>query len=157
MHKLLKTLFLLAAVFTCHTAVMAADFRSTAVSPAVMYDAPSVKSGALFIFGAGVPMERISSIQGWERVRDAQGSIGWMQGSDLSDTRMLQIRVPLAKIYEQASDSSSVVFEAQSDVLLVLDEQASSPATTLFPGWVRVYHKEDDQRGFIRISEVFGL
>ncbi|MDR2173035.1 MAG: hypothetical protein LBE32_02350 [Burkholderiales bacterium] len=134
----------------------AADFRTINSTPTILYDAPSQKARALFLYGSGVPVELISSIEGWSKVRDAQGSIGWVERSKLTDKRALQVRGSLAQIRSQPSDNAPMVFEAEENVLLELDEAATSPTTTLTPGWVRVRH-QDGATGYVRISSIFGL
>ncbi len=146
-------IFLGCLVFCCF-AVQAAEFR-TVEKTTVMYDGPSQKARALFIYGAGVPVEMVSSIEGWNKVRDAQGTIGWLEQSTLGHRRLLQVR-QRAEIRAQPSDSAPLVFEADQDVLLHLDEAATSAVDTLTPGWARVRH-EGGQSGYIRIDRIFGL
>ncbi|MDR1529330.1 MAG: hypothetical protein LBS40_02850 [Burkholderiales bacterium] len=134
----------------------AADFRAVEKAPTVMYDAPSQKARALFIYGAQTPLELISSIEGWCKVRDAQGSIGWLEQEALGDRNYLQVRVARADVRAQPSDSADLVFEAEQNVLLKLDEAATSPTNTLTPGWVRIRH-DGGQNGYVRIDRIFGL
>jgi Uncharacterized protein conserved in bacteria len=132
----------------------AAEFRAVDKT-AVMFDAPSQKARALFIYGAGVPVEIVSSIEGWSKVRDAQGTVGWLEHDALGNQRMLQVRQH-AEVRAQPTDSAALVFEAEQDVLLHLDENATSATKTLTPGWVRVRH-EGGQVGYVRIDRIFGL
>ena len=136
--------------------VAAADYRVTSEPATVFYDAPSAKSRALFVFGRDVPMEVLVNVEGWTKVRDLSGSIGWVPGKSLSDKRVLQIRVPLADIRANPDDSAPLVFRAEQNVLLEMAESATSPATTATPGWVRVRHR-DGQIGFVRFTQVYGL
>ncbi|MDR2711169.1 MAG: hypothetical protein LBB65_07605 [Burkholderiales bacterium] len=137
-------------------AAHAADFQTINSAPAVLYDAPSQKARPLFLYGNGVPVELISSIEGWSKIRDAQGTIGWVERPKLTDKRALQVRVARAQIRAQPADDAPLVFEAEENVLLDLDEAATSPMTTLTPGWVRVRHR-DGASGYVRINSVFGL
>ncbi|MDR0769966.1 MAG: hypothetical protein LBE75_02015 [Burkholderiales bacterium] len=145
-------LLLIASIGVAH----AADFQMINSTPTVLYDAPSQKARPLFLYGSGVPVELVSVIEGWSKVRDAQGAIGWVERSKLTDKRALQVRVPLAQVRAQPADGAPVIFEAEENVLLELDEAATSPATTLTPGWVRVRH-QDGQNGHVRIGSIFGL
>ncbi|MDR0587501.1 MAG: hypothetical protein LBG61_00775 [Burkholderiales bacterium] len=135
----------------------AAEFRSVDKPPAVLYDAPSQKARGLFIYGAGTPLEVLSSIEGWHKVRDKEGSIGWVERAVLADRRILQVRVAKADAREQATDAAPIAFEAEQDDLLFLDEPARSPAEAEFPGWVRVQNVQTNRTGYIRIDRVFGL
>jgi SH3-like domain-containing protein len=157
MRKLLLLTFFALALGA--TQVFAADFKSVSVEngPAVMYDAPSAKARPLFLYGAAVPLEIITSIEGWSRVRDAQGSLGWVPQSELSDTRMLQVRVPVAQVHAQPDAASPVVFEVEQDVLLQLDTSIAPGQQPTLAGWASVIYPQDGQRGYIQISQVFGL
>jgi SH3-like domain-containing protein len=134
----------------------AADFRATADAANVLYDAPSSRAKPLFVYGRDVPVESLVAVEGWTKVRDASGTIGWMQSKSLSDKRMLVVRGPGADVHAAPDDASPVVFRADRDVLLELAEPAVSPATTATPGWVKVRHR-DGQTGYVHLAQVFGL
>ncbi len=135
---------------------LAADYRVTADAPAVLYDAPSAKAKPLFVYGRDVPMEVLVSVEGWTKVRDSGGTIGWLSAKTLSDKRMLLVRVPSAEVRANAEESAALVFRAEQNVLLELAESAASASATASPGWVKVRHR-DGQTGYVRISQVFGL
>jgi SH3-like domain-containing protein len=134
----------------------ASDYRITADAPAVLYDAPSAKAKPLFVYGRDVPMEVLVSVEGWTKVRDSSGTIGWFSAKSLSDKRMLLVRAPSADVRANPDESAAVVFRAEQNVLLELAEAAASASTTASPGWVKVRHR-DGQTGYVRISQVFGL
>jgi SH3-like domain-containing protein len=134
----------------------AAEFRVTADAPAVLYDAPSAKAKPLFVYGRDVPFEVLVNVEGWTKVRDSGGSIGWIASKGLADKRVLLVRAPMADIRANPDEGAPIVFRAEHNVLLELAESASSPATTATPGWVKVRHR-DGQTGFVRLPQVFGL
>jgi SH3-like domain-containing protein len=136
--------------------VAAADFRATADPAAILYDAPSARARPLFVYGRDVPVETLVSVEGWTKIRDAAGTIGWLQNKSLSDKRMVVVRTPTAEVRATADEGSPVVFRAERDVLLELAEPAASAATTAMPGWLKVRHR-DGQTGYIRLSQVFGF
>jgi SH3-like domain-containing protein len=138
------------------TIAVAAEFRVTADQPTVLYDGPSSKAKPLFLYGRDVPVELIVTVEGWSKVRDAGGTIGWIDRKGLGDKRMVVVRAPVAEIRAAGDDASAVVFRAERDVLLEIAEAASSSANTSVPGWVKVKHR-DGASGFVRISQVFGL
>jgi len=137
-------------------AVVAAEYRSTAEQPTTLYDGPSAKAKPQFLYGRDVPVEVIVTVEGWTKVRDAGGTIGWIERKALSDKRMLLVRVPVADVRAGADDASPVVFRAEQSVLLEMNETAASAGSTANPGWVRVRHR-DGQAGFVRITQLFGL
>ena len=134
----------------------AADFRSTRDAATMLYDAPSARAKPLFVYGRDVPVESLVMVEGWTKVRDSSGTIGWMQSKSLAEKRMLIVRAPGADVHATPEDKSPLVFRADRDVLLELAEPASSPAATANPGWVKVRHR-DGQSGYVRIAQVFGL
>ena len=134
----------------------ASDFRSTVEPATVLYDAPSVKSKPLFVLGRDTPLEVIVPVEGWTKVRDASGTIGWVEKKAVTDRRSLVVRVPVAEIHANPDDATPLVFRAEQNVLLELAEPASGATTTVTPGWVKVRHR-DGQSGFVRITQVFGL
>lgn len=135
----------------CH-----ADYRATGNPATILYDAPSARAKPLFVYGRDVPVEVLVSVEGWTKVRDASGTIGWIASQSLSDRRMLEVRAPGADVRAAADDSAPVVFRADADVLLEIAEPATSPATAAVPGWVKVRHR-DGQTGFVRLAQVFGF
>jgi SH3-like domain-containing protein len=121
----------------------------------VLYDAPSGRARPLFVYGRDVPVETLVSVEGWTKIRDVNGTIGWMQAKSLSERRMVVVRV-VADVRASPDDSAPVVFRADRDVLLEVAETAASPSATTMPGWLKVRHR-DGQTGFIRLAQVFGF
>lgn len=136
--------------------VAAADYRATADPATVMYDAPSARAKPLYVYGRDIPVETLVAVEGWTKVRDASGTIGWVQSKMLADKRMVVVRAATADVRATADDGAPVVFRASRDVLLEIAEPAASPATTSMPGWVKVRHRDGDV-GFVRLSQVFGF
>jgi SH3-like domain-containing protein len=132
------------------------DFRSTAEAATVLYDAPSAKAKPLFVLGRDTPLEVIVPVEGWIKVRDAGGTIGWVEKRTLADKRSLVVRVALAEVRANPEDAAPLVFRAEQNVLLELAEPATGASTTATPGWVKVRHR-DGQTGFVRIAQVYGL
>ena len=148
------------AVATLLTAVssvaLATDYRTTTEAATVLYDAPSARARPRFVYGRDVPLEMLVSVEGWTKVRDMQGAIGWVANKALSDKRMLVVRVGVADVRSAAEESAPIVFRAEQNVLLELAEPATSASATANPGWVKVRHR-DGQTGFVRVAQVFGL
>jgi SH3-like domain-containing protein len=133
-----------------------ADFRATAEAPTILYDAPSARARPQFVFGRDVPLEVLVVLDGWTKVRDLGGTIGWIPSKSLADKRVLQVRVPAADVRASADESSPVVFRVEQNVLLELAEPATSAGTTAQPGWVKVRHR-DGATGYARITQLYGL
>lgn len=146
----------LAAAACAPDALLAADFKATSEAPTVLYDAPSARAQPQFVFGRDVPLEVLVSVEGWTKVRDLGGTIGWVANKSLADRRMLQVRGGAADVRASPDEGSPVVFRAEANVLLELAEPATSPGTTATPGWVKVKHR-DGATGYVRVAQVFGL
>ena len=134
----------------------ATDFQSTVDAATVLYDAPSAKARALFVLGRETPLEIIVPVEGWTKVRDVAGTIGWVERRSLSDKRSLVVRAPMADVRANPDEAAPLAFRAEHGVLLELAEPAAGATTTANPGWVKVRHR-DGQSGFVRIPPVFGL
>ena len=122
----------------------------------MMYDAPSVRAKPLYVYGRDIPVETLVSVEGWTKIRDSGGTIGWVQSKLLSDKRMVVVRATVADIRSAPEEGAPVVFRAERDVLLEIAETATSASTTAMPGWIKVRHR-DGQQGFVRLSQVFGF
>ena len=135
---------------------LAADYRTTTEPVTVLYDAPSSKAKPLFLLGRETPLEVIVALEGWTKVRDAGGTIGWVEKKGLTDKRALVVRTPTAEVRANPQDAAPIVFRAEQNVVLELAEPAPSPLATASPGWVKVRHR-DGQAGYVRIAQVFGF
>jgi SH3-like domain-containing protein len=138
----------LAALLLAAGPVAALDYRSLA-EPAVMYDAPSVKAQPLFVVARHTPVEVVVALEGWLKVRDATGSLAWIEKRVAADQRTLLVSVARAEVRSQPEPNAALVFEAEKGVVLELVEAAPS-------GWAKVKHR-DGQTGFVRANQVWGL
>jgi len=127
----------------------AAEFASIANAGAILYDGPSPSATRVFVAPRGMPVELLSVIRTWVRVRDAAGDVMWVERGDLSPQRTLVTTAP-ATVRAHANDAAELVFQADRGVLLELAEPAPAP------GWARVRHP-DGTAGFVRVGEVWGL
>lgn len=143
----ISTLSLLATLVTAPLQAM--EFRSVGATPVIMYDAPSVKGGKVYVAPRGMPVEVIFTSGAWSKVRDMAGDLSWVESKDLITRRNLIVRVANAKIRASADDSAALVFSAEKNVLLEMAEPASA-------GWVKVRHR-DGQLGYVKVNEVWGL
>jgi SH3-like domain-containing protein len=130
------------------TPVLALDYLAAAQT-AVLYDGPSVKARELRIVVCATPVEQIVVVGAWVKVREPQGKMGWIEKAQLTEKRTVIVRTPRAQVRKDAADTSALVFEAETDVVLDLVE--TGPA-----GWVRVRHV-GGQEGFVRGAQVWGL
>jgi len=126
----------------------ALEFRSVAATAAVLYDAPSAKARKLYIVNQGYPLEVVVVVEGWVKVRDANGEFTWIDNKALTERRTVMIKVPVATVRQAASETAPVAFEAQQNVILELEDAGAG-------GWLKVKHR-DGPSGYIRVLDVWG-
>jgi len=126
----------------------AIEYR-TVDAATVLYDAPSQRGSKLFVIRRYTPVEVVVALDGWSKVRDAEGSLAWIERKYLSDKRTVIVTAERAEVRQKADDSSSLVFEAEKNVSLEYLESAPG-------GWIKVRHL-DGQSGFVRGNQIWGL
>ncbi len=147
MHRLLLA-FIVSSCLVANFAD-ALEYKSISAAPVVLYDAPSLKGGKLYIAPRGMPVEVILTYGAWSKVRDMAGDLSWVESKELVARRNVIVRVSNAKVRVMPDESSALVFSADKNVLLELAESTAG-------GWIKVKHR-DGQMGFIKISEVWGV
>jgi SH3-like domain-containing protein len=141
----MKRLLLFAAV--CALPVSAVEMR-TVDAPTVLYDAPSQRGVKLFVIKSETPVEVVVNLEGWSKVRDADGGLAWIEKKYLADKRMIIVTADRAVVRQKAEEGSPPVFEADKNV--ALDYLETAPA-----GWIKVRHR-DGQSGFVRANQIWG-
>jgi len=126
----------------------ALDFKSVGGAPAIMYDAPSEKGRRVYVAPRGMPVEVVVTYGEWSKVRDAAGTLSWIQSKAITPKRTLVVSAANARVYTAADEGSPVVFSADRNVLLDMIESPNN-------GWVKVRHR-DGQSGFARVGDVWG-
>jgi len=130
-------------------AAAAFDFKTVGAHSVILYDAPSIKGGKLFIAPSGMPVEVMISYGDWVKVRDATGDLAWTEARGLSARRNVIVRVASARVRAAPEDNAPVVMTADKNVLLELVDPEAGP-------WVRVRHR-DGIGGYVRASDVWGI
>ena len=147
MSRLAASLAALALLLAAAPAA-ALDYRSLSEA-AVMYDAPSAKASPLFVVARDTPVEVVVAVDGWLKVRDASGSLAWIENGVVSEQRTVMVTAAQAQIRAQPDANAPLVFAAEKDVVLELLDPAP-------PGWAKVRH-QDGQEGYVRADQVWGL
>lgn len=150
--KIVGKKFVIAACFLALMPVSASalDFRSVAVPKAVLYDAPSNAAKKVLLLSQNYPVEIVVNLGDWLKVRDAQGSLNWVEAKQLSNKRTVMITANHAEIRQAADAASNLLATVEKDVVLeVADAKLSS-------GWLKVKHR-DGATGYILISSTWGF
>lgn len=125
------------------------EFLSIAKPAVVLYDAPSLNAGKLYVAGVNLPLEVVVKVVGWVKVRDYHGYLAWVEDNNLSPKRFVIIRVPVGSVYQSPNPTASLVFQVQQDVVLEL-------LGVVAGGWVKVKHR-DGQTGYIGVDQIWGI
>ena len=127
---------------------MAIEYR-TVDTATVLYDAPSQRGSKLFVIKRGTPVEVVVSLEGWSKVRDAEGGLAWIEKKHLTEKRSVIVTSAQAEVRKKAEEGSPLAFEAEKNVTLEYLEAVPG-------GWVKVHHR-DGQTGFVRANQIWGL
>ena len=131
------------------SAALAIDYRSVNVPAAILYDAPSQQGKKLYLIKAQTPVEVVVRLEGWFKVRDAEGSLAWIESRNVVDRRTLVVTAARAEIRQSDKPEAPVLAELEKWVAVEFVEAAS-------PGWAKVRHR-DGAIGYIRSTQVWGL
>jgi SH3-like domain-containing protein len=95
---------------------------------------------------AGWPVEIIAAYGNWRRVRDADGTEGWVQRRLLSSGRTIVVRGGIRPLHQAPDDRSALVARVEPGVVAGLDECRAA--------WCRV--EAAGHEGWIRRAAVWG-
>ena len=129
---------------------LALDFRSVAVPKAVLYDAPSSAAKKVLLLSQNYPVEVVVNLGDWLKVRDAQGSLNWVEAKQLSNKHTVIVTANKAQVRLAADASSALVATVEKDVLLEVAD------VKLNNGLLKVKHR-DGVTGYILISSTWGF
>lgn len=129
-------------------AIAALEYLSIADNAVIMYNAPSLKADKLFVASRHLPVEAIVKVEGWVKVRDSSGTLAWVEQKAVSDKRFVIVIELQADVYQEADANSTLVFQAQKDVILEWLEPSIN-------GWIKVRHR-DGQSGYVKVIQVWG-
>ena len=129
-------------------AAIVKSFVSIGDKPAILFDAPSTRANKTFIISAYTPLEVLVKLDKLTKVRDADGTVGWVENTTLGERRHVQISAASAEVRVSASPTAALVFDAQRTVVLEVIGAAQD-------GWLPVKHR-DGQTGFVRLTQVWG-
>lgn len=120
-----QQVLLCAALVLSSATVARADqplFASLRSDKAYLREGPTYAHKVLWLYRRkGYPVEVVQSYENWRRVRDADGTVGWMNAAMLSPQRtVLVIGTARAEIHADSLPSSKVVAFAEPGVVAKL-------------------------------------
>lgn len=144
MRRLLPALLLFCAALPAG----AAEYRSVEPGAAILYDSPSLKGKKLYLIKALTPVEVLVRLDGWIKIRDAEGTLAWVESRVLSERRTVLVTAARAEIRQAERSDAPLAGGADKWVALDWLEGAG-------PGWVKVRHR-DGLTGYVRSTQVWG-
>ncbi len=130
--------------------VLALEFKSVSAAKAILYDAPSSSAKKVLLLSQNYPVEIIVNLGDWLKVRDAKGSISWVETKYLSAKRTVMVTASNAEMRSAADAGATLVATLEKDVVLELADPKPSN------GWLKVKHR-DGVTGYIPIASVWGF
>ena len=128
---------------------LALDFRSVAVPKAVLFDAPSSAAKKVLLLNQHYPVEVVVNLGEWLKVRDAEGSLNWVEAKQLSNKRTVLVKQNQAEIKQSADANAKVLATVDKEVLLELVDAKPNN------GWLKVKHR-DGLVGYLPIGAAWG-
>lgn len=130
-------------------AALAIDYRSVDAPAAILYDAPSQKGKKLYLIKAQTPVEVVVRLEGWFKIRDAEGTLAWIEARHVAERRTLVVTAARAELRQSDKPEAPVLAELDKWVAVDFVEAAA-------PGWAKVKHR-DGLSGYVRSTQVWGL
>ncbi len=148
MHRFFAGLIVLGTLASSQAVhAQAKEFRSVS-AVAVLLDGPSTKANKKFIAPKGMPLQILSTVEPFYKVRDADGFEGFIEKKATSSQRTV-VATTLVALRQTAADGGASVLQAERGVVLeVVDASAKT--------WVKVRHA-DGAQGYVKATEVWGL
>lgn len=128
---------------------LAIDYRSVKVPAAILYDAPSQKGKKLYLIKAQTPVEVVVRLEGWFKVRDAEGTLAWIEPGQLAEKRTLIVIAPTADVLQADKAEAAVIRQLEKWMVVDFVEAAS-------PGWAKI-RLRDGNTGFVHANQIWGL
>ncbi len=99
----------------------------------------------------GLPVEVVAEFDTWRRVRDHQGTEGWVHKSLLSGKRTVIIMGSLQNLYDKPDSQSSIVARIEPSVVAVVLETQ--------PNWCKIEIRNEQGRfkGWVSRKQVWGI
>lgn len=99
----------------------------------------------------GLPVEIVAEFDTWRRVRDHQGTEGWIHKSLLCGKRTVIIMGSLQNLYDKPDSQSAIIARIEPNVVATVTETQ--------PNWCKIEIRNDQGRfkGWVSRKQVWGL
>jgi SH3-like domain-containing protein len=142
------------ALFAAVTATAwAQDFKQTNEAATIGFEGPSTRATKQYLYSRGTPLEILVQIEGWYKVRDAQGALVWVERKALAERSNVQVKPgAAADVFANTDANSPVAFRVDGGLLLTL----VAPPSAATGAFAQIRHR-DGQSGYMRLDSLFGL
>lgn len=147
---MLQRLVISLLFFMMPVSALALDFRSVGIPKAVLYDAPSASATKSFIVYQFYPVEVIVKLPQWNKVRDSEGGVFWIEANALSSERTVLVKADVAYVYASPEANSKVIASVEKQVVLLLADP------TIKNGFVKVQSTQG-LSGYMPLSTLWGI
>jgi SH3-like domain-containing protein len=125
-------------------------YLSLRVTEVNLRTGPGTKYPIQWVFHRkGLPVEVTADYDVWRKVRDYQGTEGWVHERMLSPSRTVVIRTDTRTIYQEPARDSAALARLEPGVIAKLLECRNA--------WCRVETPKQDIKGWLLRSEVWGV
>ena len=115
----------------------------------MLFDAPSERAKKIYIAPAGMPVEVVSVLRNWVKIRDSVGDLAWVERDALTEKRMVITLGQLA-VQREASNSAGSYFDVDGGVVLELLEER------VVAGFAKVRYASGEI-GYVQADQIWGL
>lgn len=126
----------------------ALDYGAIATTSAILYDSPSTHGKKLYVVSRYTPLELVVSLKRWVKVRNQDGTLAWVQKSDLGTRRYVVVTKALATVRQRPAGNAPAVFQVRKQVALELVRDTGA-------GWLSV-RALNGASGYVRADAVWG-
>lgn len=96
---------------------------------------------------AGLPVEIVAEFEYWRKIRDHDGSVGWVHKSLLSGKRFASVEGATRVLYDDAGEDSRPLLRLEPGVIVRVERCKAD--------WCRV--KVEDSRGWLKRDWLWGV
>jgi SH3-like domain-containing protein len=128
----------------------ASHFASLRVSEVNLRSGPGTKYAIQYVYHhKGLPVEIIGQYDVWRKIRDWQGSVGWVHERMISPARTVIIRADTRTIYRDPARDSPALAKLEPGVVVQLLECSNA--------WCKIETEKQNIKGWLLRSEVWGV
>jgi SH3-like domain-containing protein len=149
---LIALLVLLSASFAARAddKPYASHFASLRVSEVNLRSGPGTKYPIQYVYHhKGLPVEIIGEYDVWRKLRDWQGSVGWVHERMISPARTVIIKADTRTIYRDPARDSPALAKLEPGVVAKLLECSNA--------WCKIETEKQNIKGWLLRSEVWGV